>query len=87
MRLTRCARAVAASSNSPLGAAPPGAASWHRPQAVHAPTIEDQHVGLAAQCPARAGRDSRSAICRVSASGRNAGGVGRLAAELSGRAG
>jgi hypothetical protein len=87
MVLTRAARAVAASSNSPLGVTASGATRAHRPQAVHEPTSKIRVS--AARLSAAPGHSAimRSTFCRVNWLGRNAGGVGRDAAESSGLAG
>jgi hypothetical protein len=80
-------RSVAASSNSPLTLTASGAASAHLPQAVQAPASKISTSSR--RLRARLGQIAamRSAICQVSCRGRNAGGVGSEAAELSGRAG
>ena len=87
MVLISAARAVTASSNSPLGVTASGAAWAHRPQAVQAPASKISASSRRLNAVLGHMATMWSAVSRVSCRGRNAGGVGRDAAELSGLAG
>ena len=83
----RADRVVAASSNSPLGVTACGATRAHLPQAVQAPA--SKAIVSAVRLSAVPGQTEviTSTSSRVSFRGRNAGGVGSVAAEPSGLAG